>query len=137
MTFAEIFDTCKNIAVYGMSINPLKPAHSVPAYMHKQGFNVIPINPKYNAINKIKTYPRLADVPEEIDILNVFRPSEAAYGIVEEAVERKKSKGDIKIIWLQEGIESEEGKKLAEENGIYFIQNSCIYKEYVILDSDD
>src|SRR5690606_27497090 len=100
-----------------------KAAHTVPGYMLKQGYNVIPINPKAETIMKQKVYRNLEDIPEEIDILNIFRPEEEALGIVEEAVARKKKKGDIKLIWLQLGLRNPEAKKLAEENGIEYIED--------------
>ncbi len=71
------------------------------------------------------------DIPDKIEILNVFRPSEEALQVVQEAVERKKAKGDIRLIWLQLGIENEAAKKLALENDIAFIQNRCMYVEYL------
>ncbi len=126
-----IFENYKTIAVYGMSKHPAKASHSVPAFMHKHGYKVIPINPKVDSILGLQAYTNLSAVPDEIDILNVFRPSEQVPEIVKEAVERHNSRGDIKLIWLQEGIKSDEAKALAEDNGIEFIQNRCIYKDYV------
>ncbi|MCO5252420.1 MAG: CoA-binding protein [Candidatus Kapabacteria bacterium] len=131
MTFREIFESYETIAVYGMSKNTVKAAHTVPVFMYNQGYNVIPINPTVDKILKLKAYPSLDEVPDEIEILNVFRPSEQAFEVVKEAVERHKKKGDIKLIWLQQGIESEEGKKLALDNGIEFIQNRCMYVEFI------
>jgi len=131
MTFREIFESYETIAVYGMSKNPAKAAHSVPVYMHDQGYNVIPINPSVDSILELKAYPSLDEVPDKIEILNVFRPSEQALDVVKEAVKRHKEKGDIKLIWLQQGIESEEGKKLALDNGIEFVQNRCMYVEFI------
>ena len=130
MNLKEIFQNHKNIAVYGMSSNFEKPAFTVPGYMIKQGYNIIPINPTADTILKRKVYRKLADIPEQIDMLNVFRPSDEALEVVKEAVERKKDKGDIKLIWLQLGIKNDEAKKLAEDNGIEFIQDKCIYVEH-------
>ncbi len=131
MNFKEIFENNKTIAVYGMSTDISKPSHTVPGYMLKQGYNVIPINLNAELILKQKVYKSLADISDKIDILNVFRPSEQVYPIVVEAVERHKKTGDINVIWLQLGIVSHESKKLAEENGIVFVQNKCIYVEHV------
>lgn len=131
MNFKEIFDKYRNIAVYGMSSNPSKAAYSVPSFMHKQGYNIIPINPQADEINGLKVYKKLEDIPDKIDILNVFRPSEEALNVVTEAVERRRNKGDISLIWLQEGIINDEAKKLANENGIDFVQNLCMYKAYI------
>ncbi|PKL84954.1 MAG: CoA-binding protein [Ignavibacteriae bacterium HGW-Ignavibacteriae-1] len=131
MTFREIFESYETIAVYGMSKNEDKAAHTVPIFMHEQGYNVIPINPSVDSILNLKAYPSLDEVPDEIEILNVFRPSEQAFDVVKEAVKRHKEKGDIKLIWLQQGIVSEEGKKLALDNGIEFVQNRCMYVEFL------
>ena len=133
MTIKEIFENYKTIAVYGMSTNPSKPSHTVPVFLSEKGYNIVPINPVANEIACQKAYKNIADIPNEIDILNVFRPSAAALGVVEEAVLRKKAKGDIKLIWLQEGIINDDAKKLAEENEIEFIQDKCMYREYVSL----
>jgi len=133
MTLQEIFDTYKTIAVVGMSSNQVKPAFTVPVYFIRKGYNVIPVNPMAEEIVGKKCYPTITDVPEEIEILNVFRRSEDCLNIVQEAVERKKQKGDIKLIWLQEGIINNDAKALAEENGIEFIQNMCMFKEYAAL----
>lgn len=130
MNYKEIFSKYKSIAVYGMSANESKPSHYVPVYMMNKGYEVYPINPVSPEIAGRKVYKTIADVPGEIDILNVFRPSEEAPEVVRYAIERKKAKGDIKLIWLQDGIISEEAKKLAEENGIEFIQNACMFREH-------
>ncbi len=113
-----------------MSTNTYKAAHTVPAFFHKQGYTIIPINPSAEEIIGLKAYKQLADIPEHIEILNVFRPSEDALEVVKEAIERKKAKGDIELIWLQEGIINNQAKHLAESNGIIFIQDKCIYKEF-------
>ena len=133
MNFKYIFDNYKNIAVYGMSQHPVKAAHSVPAYMHSHGYNIIPINPTSDVILGKIVYNRLQDVKEEIDILNIFRPSEEIPNIVLEAVERRKARGDIKLIWVQEGLFSDKAKNIAADHNIEYIENSCMYKEYVIL----
>jgi uncharacterized protein len=132
LNIEDIFSKYRTIAVYGMSKHPWKAAHSVPAFMMRQGYDIKPINPTIDDILSLKCYSNLADVPDTIDILNVFRPSEVALDIIKEAVERKKSKGDVKLIWLQEGIFSPEGKKIAHENNIEYIENSCMYKEFVM-----
>ncbi|MCX6155928.1 MAG: CoA-binding protein [Candidatus Kapabacteria bacterium] len=131
MNITEIFDNYKSIAVVGMSKNATKPSNSVPVFMKNQGYNIIPVNPSADEIEGMKCWSALADVPEKIDIVNVFRPSDAALEVVKEAVQRKISNGDISAIWLQEGIINDEAKALAEANSIEFIQNKCMYKEYV------
>lgn len=131
MNISEVFKKYKTIAVIGMSKNESKPAHYVPAFLHHNGYKIIPINPTTDEILGLKCYKSLDEVPEYIEVLNVFRPSEEALDIVNEAIKRKKEKGDIELIWLQEGIISEEAKKLAEQNNIHFIQDKCMYKEFV------
>ncbi|MFA7326176.1 MAG: CoA-binding protein [Candidatus Kapaibacterium sp.] len=130
MRMREIFDKMKNIAVYGMSANIAKAAHSVPGYMLKRGYKVIPINPNADTILKQQVYRNIMDIPDKIDILNIFRPQEEALSIVQEAVERRKAKGDIKLIWLQLGLKNEEAKQLAKENGIDYIEDKCMYIEH-------
>ncbi len=127
----EYFEKYKTIAVYGMSSNPVKAAHSVPMFLKKQGYNIIPINPNSAEIAGMQSFSKLIDIPDKIDILNVFRPSEDALAIVEEAIERKRIKGDIKVIWLQLGIENDAAKKLALKHDIAFVQNKCMYVEYL------
>jgi uncharacterized protein len=125
----DIFTKHHTIAVYGMSKNPEKAAHRVPAFLLSKGYAIIPVNPSADMILNRRCYHNLKEVEEYIDIIEVFRPSEETLSIVQEAVERKKEKGDIAVMWLQEGIQSEEAKMLAEKNGIIFIQDRCMFKE--------
>jgi predicted CoA-binding protein len=126
----EIFAKHHTIAVYGMSKNPGKAAHLVPAFFLSKEYTIIPVNPSADMILNRRCYHSLKEVEEYIDIIEVFRPSEEALSIVQEAIARKKQKGDIAVIWLQEGIQNEEAKMLAEKNGIIFIQDRCMFKEY-------
>ncbi|MEO0290380.1 MAG: CoA-binding protein [candidate division WOR-3 bacterium] len=125
----EILLSYKNIVTIGFSNNPEKPARRVPAFLISKGYNVIPVNPNHDKILGRKSYKSLKEVEEDIDIVQVFRPQEEVPKIVEEVIERKKSKGDVKVLWLQEGIKSESAKKL-EEYGITVIEDMCMYKEY-------
>jgi predicted CoA-binding protein len=113
-----------------MSKNPTKPSHTVPAYLSSKGYTIIPINPTADNIMGLKSYSNLIDVQEKIDILEVFRPSEQVPDVVREAIERKKQKGDIAVIWLQDGIYHDEAKKRAEESGIKVIQDRCMYRDH-------
>jgi len=130
MTIQEILTKYNTIAVYGMSGNPTKAAYEVPEFMLKKGYKIIPINPKEEEILGKKVYHTLMEIPDKIEILDVFRPSEEAVDVVKQAIERKKAKGDIDVIWLQLGIYNDEAKALAEENGIEFVQNKCLKIEY-------
>ncbi len=126
----EYLQKYKKIAVYGFSKNPEKVAHTIPVFLKKHGYDVVGINPQKFQVEGIPVYQHINDLPDEIEILNVFRPSDFCLDVVKEAVERKKVRGDIKVIWLQEGIVNNQAKDLAEENGIDFIQDTCIYKVY-------
>jgi predicted CoA-binding protein len=125
----EILTKYRNIAVVGMSKNPEKPAHSVPAYLSSQGYNIIPVNPSTERIMNRRSYSSLKEVEESVDVVEVFRPSDQVLDIVKEAIERRKERGDIKVIWLQEGIANEEAESMAERESITFVQNRCMYKE--------
>jgi predicted CoA-binding protein len=121
----------KNIAVVGMSDNPEKPSNRVPAYLMKQGYKIIPVNPTKNEIMGLKSYKSLLEVEDEVDVVDVFRRPEQVLEVVRDAIERKKQRGDIKAIWLQEGIVNDEAKRLAEENGLLFIQDKCMFREHL------
>ena len=120
----EIFQL-KRIAVVGMSRNPEKPAHYVPMYLKKRGYEIIPINPVAKEISGMKVYKSISEVPGEIDIVDVFRPSEETPDIVREAVKKKP-----KVIWLQEGIYHPEAVEIARDAGITIVWNRCMKREY-------
>jgi len=126
----EVFETCRTVAVYGMSQNPDKPAHYVPLFLLSKGYTIIPINPHTDQIIGRRCYPHLRDVQEEIDTLEVFRPSEQVPAIMREAAARRKEKGDISVVWLQEGIQNPEAQRIAEDAGIVCIQDRCMQKEF-------
>ena len=122
------FYQLKNIAVVGMSKSEEKPAHFVPKYLIEHGYNVIPVNPTLTKeILGRKSYPSIADVPEQIDIIDVFRRSEDVPAVVEDAI---KKKDEIKVIWMQSGIYNEEAEKKAKENGIDVVYNRCMMTEH-------
>lgn len=129
----QIFDTYRTIAVVGMSRNPDKPAHYVPVYLEEQGYTIYPVNPTVDEIGGRKSYASLRDVPGEIDIVDVFRRSEDALAVVEEAIQRHRERGDVRVIWLQLGIVNEQARALAEAEGITFIQNRCMYADHARL----
>ena len=131
MTISEIINSYKKVAVYGMSTNPTKHAYIVPEVLLQNGYEIYPINPMTDEILGQKSSKTLMDVENEIEILDVFRPSEQTPDIVREAIERKKVKGDIKVIWLQEGIMNEEAERLAKDNGFEFVQNKCMKIEFL------
>ena len=126
----DIFKKYRTIAVYGMSKNEEKAAHYVPSFLLGKGYAIIPVNLTADEIINLKCYAGLKDIAEQIDILQVFRPSAKVPDVVKEALDRKKARGDIAVIWLQDGIYNEEACKLAEQAGIIFIQDRCMMKEF-------
>ena len=117
--------TLKKVAVVGMSRHPNKPAHFVPKYLSEQGFNVIPINPMADKILGKKSHKHLHSVEEDIDIVDVFRPSDQVLPVVEDAIKIKP-----RVIWLQEGIHNPEAEELARKHGIKVVYNRCMLAEH-------
>ncbi len=122
------FTTYQTIAVVGMSRSMKKPSNWIPVYLSSR-YKVIPINPKAGRIKGWKSYSELKSIPGRIDIVQIFRPPDEALEIVKEAVARRKKRGDISVIWLQD-VKEDEARELAESEGITFIQGRCMYKEY-------
>jgi uncharacterized protein len=116
----------KNIAVVGMSKNEGKPAHFVPKYLIEHGYNVIPVNPTITEVLGRKSYPSIADIPEDVDVVDVFRRSEDVPPVVNDAINKK----GIKVIWMQSGIYNEEAERKAKENGIDVVFNRCMMVEH-------
>lgn len=117
--------TLKNIAVVGMSKNPEKAAHYVAKYLAEQGYNIIPVNPTADEILGKKCYPSLLDIPVQVDIVDVFRPSDQVKPVVEEAIKIKP-----RVVWLQEGIHDPEAESLAKNAGIDVVFNRCMLAEH-------
>ena len=116
----------KNIAVVGMSKNEGKPAHFVPKYLIEHGYNVIPVNPTITEVLGRKSYPSIADIPHDVDVVDVFRRSEDVLPVVNDAINKK----GIKVIWMQSGIYNEEAERKARENGIDVVFNRCMMVEH-------
>lgn len=136
-TIRGIIEKCRSIAVFGMSKDSGKTAYWVPEFLVRKGYDIIPVNPTGEVILKRRSYPDLQSVPKRIDVVLVFRRSEEALEPVTQAVERKKERGDIFAVWLQQGIRNEEARKLAEENGIIFVQDRCMMHEYQMINLMD
>jgi predicted CoA-binding protein len=124
----------KNIAVVGMSNTEGKAANYVPSYMIKLGYNVIPVNPNSEQVMGRKSYQSASRVPEDFEILNIFRPSQDVPAVVQDALQKE----GIKLIWMQEGIYSEEAERMARAKGIDVVYNRCMMAEHMRLfrDSD-
>ena len=120
----EIF-SLKNVAVVGMSKNKEKAAHYVPKYLSDNGFNIIPVNPTADQILDKKSYHSLDEIDQDIDIVDVFRPSDQVLPVIQEAIKKKP-----KVIWLQEGIHNSEAEELARNAGIQVVFNRCMLAEH-------
>ncbi len=115
----------KTIAVVGMSPKPERPSHYVAMYMKEQGYNIIPVNPGHNEISGMKSFPSLLDIPQTIDVVDVFRRSEYVLPIVESAVTV-----GAKALWLQDGVINEDGSALAEKAGLLVVMNDCMLRRH-------
>jgi len=119
----------KNIAVVGMSNTEGKAANYVPSYLIDQGYNVIPVNPNSTQVMGRRSYESASKVSERFEILNIFRPSHDVPAVVKDALQ----KDGIKVIWMQEGIYSEEAERMALEKGIEVVYNRCMMVEHARL----
>jgi hypothetical protein len=121
----DLLKKAKTIAVVGLSDSPLRPSHGVAAYMQSQGYKIIPVNPNIEEALGETAYPSLLDVPEKIDIVNVFRRPEFVPGIVEQAIQLK-----VPAIWLQESVIHPAAAQKARDSGILVVMDECILKEH-------
>lgn len=119
-----------SIAVVGCSSTPGKDAHQIPAYMRDQNYDITPVNPYAEEVFGSKAYDSLADVEGEIDLVDVFRPSEEVSGIVDEAIARKKARGDVQAVWTQLGIVDEKAAERAEAAGLKVVMDRCLKVEH-------
>ena len=115
----------KKVAVIGMSKYEEKAAHFVPKYLLQNGYDVTPVNPTTHEILEKKCYTEITDVPHDVDIVDVFRPSEDVSTIINGVIKKKP-----KVIWLQEGIHNIEAEKLATDAGIDVVFNRCMLAEH-------
>ena len=122
---ADLLQRAKTIAVVGLSSNPLRPSHGVSAYMQSHGYCVIPVNPNITECLGEKAYSSLLEVPEKIDIVDVFRRSEFVDGIVDQAIQLK-----VPAIWMQEDVINERAAAKARQAGIFVVMDRCILKEH-------
>ncbi len=123
-TFQKIFKF-KNIAVVGMSPKPERPSHYVSMYMQENGYNIIPVNPGHDEIAGLTSYPSLLDIPDQVDVVDVFRRPEHVVPIAEAAIEI-----GAKALWLQDHVINEEAAKLAEDSGLLVVMNDCMLRQH-------
>jgi predicted CoA-binding protein len=121
----ELLKTAKTIAVVGLSDSALRPSFGVSEYMRAHGYRIIPVNPAIQEWLGERAYASLLDVPDKIDIVDVFRRSDAVPDIVEQAIQIK-----APAIWMQEGVIHEEAAERARKAGIFVVMDLCILKEH-------
>jgi predicted CoA-binding protein len=126
----DILESIRTVAVVGLSRDPEKPSHFVPKLLLSKGYRIVPIHPKAGELLGRKCYPDLASVEEDVDAVEVFRPASEAPDIVRQAVARREARGDVSVVWLQLGIRNDEAKRIAEENGLTFVEDRCMKQEY-------
>ena len=124
-TMQRVLGGARTIAVVGLSANPLRASYFVGFYLQRHGYRVIPVNPRETEILGEVTYPSLAEVPEPVDIVNVFRAPEALPGIAAEAVA-----AGAGSLWCQFGVIDEEGARIAVEGGLPVVMDRCLKVEH-------
>ena len=121
----RILDECKTIAVVGLSSNTWRASNSVSAYMQSKGYRVIPVNPNETEVLDERAYASLGEVPEKFELVNVFRRSEEAGAVVDEAI-----RAGAKAVWLQEGVVDMAAARRAADAGLLVVMDRCILKEH-------
>ncbi|HKK01862.1 MAG TPA: CoA-binding protein [Desulfuromonadales bacterium] len=125
VSLRAILEETASIAIVGASNNPERPSHQVMAYLQNAGYKIYPVTPSAGIIHGQQTYATLADLPEPPDVVEVFRRSDAVPDIARAAVACK-----AKVLWLQEGVISDEGLKIAGAGGLKVVMDRCMEKEY-------
>ena len=122
---AELLKQSRTIAVVGLSDSRIRPAYGVSEYMQRAGYRIIPVNPKVESVLGEQAYKALEDIPEKVDIVNIFRRSEFVGPIVDSAI-----RIGAKAVWMQEGIEDEAAAQRARDAGLTVVMDRCILKEH-------
>jgi uncharacterized protein len=125
LTIQRVLHSARTIAIVGLSANPLRASNFVGFYVKRHGYRVIPVNPRETEILGETSYPSLSDVPDRVDVVNVFRAPEALPAIAREAVAIKAG-----ALWCQFGVINEEGARIAEEGGLDVIVDRCLKIEH-------
>ncbi|CUU07191.1 hypothetical protein JGI1_01728 [Candidatus Thermokryptus mobilis] len=122
----EILTSYKTIAIVGISNKPDRDSYIVAEYLLNQGYKIIPVNPNIDTVLGLKAYPDLISVPEEIDIVDIFRRPEFVDEIVDQAIEKR-----AKVVWMQLGVINESAAEKARKAGLKVVMNKCIKVEHM------
>lgn len=121
----ELLESCKTIAIVGLSDNPERPSYRIAQYLQKHGYHIIPVNPMVTEVLGQKAYPDLGSIPVPFDLVNVFRAEDELTELFDEALEQK-----VPAIWLQPGLHCAEGEQRALMEGIPVFTDHCIMMEH-------
>ena len=121
----KILTSARTIAVVGLSPDPRRPSHGVARYLQRAGYRVIPVNPKVDEVLGERAYPNLRQVPEPIDVVDVFRRSEFVGPIVDDAIAIKAS-----AVWLQDGVVDEDAAARAQAAGLDVVMDDCMMRRH-------
>src|SRR5437763_14676872 len=124
----RILKNARTIAVVGLSLDPQRPSHGVARYLQRAGYRVIPVNPNVEEVLGERAYPRLRDVPDPIDVVDVFRRSEFVGPILDEAIAMK-----LPAVWLQDGVIDEAAAQRARAAGLDVVMDDCIMRRHASL----
>ncbi len=122
----EILKSARTIVVVGLSSKRFRPSYGVAEYLQSAGYRIIPVNPNEREVLGEKCYPRLEDVPEKVDIVDIFRRSELVPEVVESAV-----RIGAKAVWMQEGVIHSQAAERARQAGLIVVMDTCILKEHI------
>ena len=124
-TEEEILSSSRVVAVVGLSVKPDRPSYNVASYLKKNGYKIIPVNPKGGEILGEVCYPDLSSIPGAVDVVDIFRRSEEVPAIVEEAIKIR-----AKAVWMQEGVINEQAAARAKAAGLLVVMDKCMLKEH-------
>lgn len=125
-TIEEILQDCRTIAVVGLSSDPGRPSYGVASYMRRNGYKVIPVNPNETEVFGDKAYSALSDVPDKVELVDIFRRSSEAGKAVDEAIAI-----GARAVWLQEGVIDDDAAQRAAEAGLLVVMDRCWLKEHL------
>lgn len=122
---AEMLNSAKTIAVVGLSSNPMRPSHGVASYLQSAGYRIIPVNPNETEVLGERSYARLEDVPERIDVVDIFRKSVDVPPVVEGAI-----RAGARVVWMQLGIVDPDAAEKARKAGLIVVMDACTAVEH-------
>ena len=124
----EILNKYHAVAIVGASPNPERPSNIVVRYLSEHGYHVIPVNPQAPKVEGMTSYPNLSSIPEQVEVVDIFRSSDEVMPIVDESI-----KIGAKVVWMQEGVINEEAAAKARKAGLLVVMDKCMRKQHIAL----